>query len=88
MLEDRRGHAAQVFVELFDQRLRIGAFGHRGEADDIGKKNRGRNAHAAQAAVEAVGIIENFFDEIFRNVAFERAAGAHLLDAFQHILET
>jgi hypothetical protein len=37
ILEDGRRHATQVFVELFDERFRIGAFGWRCQTDDVGK---------------------------------------------------
>ena len=87
VIENIRHHRAQIAIQLRDQRDGIGFFRQTGEPNQIRKQNRDRLARTQHRTVKTARIIENFFDDIFRNVTLERPASAHFLDSFQRVFE-
>src|SRR5205814_2858273 len=65
-----------------------GLFGQRRETNQIREENCHRYTHATERAVVAVWIVENFLDQIFRDVAFERAPSAQFLEPLENVFET
>ena len=63
-------------IELSDEFFRVRALAQSGEADEVGKQHRHRLPRAFHRAVKAARILQDFLDQVSRNVTLERAARA------------
>ena len=88
VIEHHRHHAAEVTVKLRHQRSGLGLFRQIGEADQVRKEHGHRLARPEHGVVIAARVIENFFDQIFRNVTLECPARAQFFQAFQGVFKT
>src|SRR4030095_6090604 len=87
IVEHDRSHAAEIFIKVCYQWCGGGFFGQRSETDQIREQDCHRHPRATERAVVTSRIFENFFDQIFRNVAFERAPCAQFLQTLERIFE-
>src|SRR5947207_9764852 len=88
MFEDDRGHRAQIFVQLSNERFWLSLFADRREISNVREKNHRLPAHAADCFVVSRWILQNFVYEVPRNVPFQCAARADSLHPLQRKIET
>ena len=60
--ENFRSHLREIFIELRDQRFRVGLLRQRRETNQVREQNRHRHAHPTKRAVVAVRVFQNFGD--------------------------
>src|SRR5213075_651404 len=79
-------HFLKILVELFDQRGGVRAFGEGGETAYVGEQNGDGPAHTTQGIEISLRIIEEFFDDVLRDVAFEGFSDTAFFEAFEQVI--
>src|SRR5262249_12479572 len=74
--ENHGSHPREIFIELCHKRFGVGFLRQRCKTNQVREQDGHWHAHTTKRAVVAVRVFKNFFDQIFRDVAFERPPGA------------